>query len=150
MKRFQPPLRNGDLAAVEHGVATQLRALPESPFHMVLDLAFTNDPRDVANHFDRFFDAENSRFAVAAAYTEMNGFDINPDRWYCDLFAYSADGGANDYEWISDWQSERFDEYEMKGLENLQAVYASDAFGQKAYREASQIASLLVVVKFQR
>lgn len=87
---------------------------------------------------------------VMAVYTEMNGFDINPDRWYCDLFAYESDGGTDDFDWISDWQSELFEDYTITGLERLQAVYASKAFHNPANEDARYLSSLLVVTKFQR
>jgi hypothetical protein len=150
MKSLTPALRNGDLAEVERGVVEQIRALPSSPFHVVLDLSITNDPSHAAAHFDRFFTVESRRFQLGAAYTEMNGFDINPDLWYCDLFAYPQDGGDEDHDWLSDWKSDRFDAYVITGLEELQAIYASAAFREKANRAASYVSSLLVVVKFQR
>ena len=128
IKRLGPELLRGDLEACEREVAAEMQKLAPTPFHLVLDLSITNDPLDAARHFDRFFDVESKRFQIAAAYTEMNGFDINPGRWYCDLFAYSADGGHDEYDWLSDWQSTRFEEYEINGLERLQAVYAGNAF----------------------
>jgi hypothetical protein len=150
MKRLTPALKRGDLDACKRGVSEQLRKLPRSPFHIVEKLAISNDPADAARHFDRFLQREAKRIDVAAAYTEMNGFDINPDRWYCDLFAYTSDGGTKDFDWLSDWQSKPFDEYEIHGLEELQDVYASDLFGKKEFDDASYLSSLMVVVKFQQ
>lgn len=150
IQRLTPQLRQGNLAAVEQGVIEQMGLLPSSPFHIVLDLRISNDPALAAGHFDQFFRAEEKRFKVAAAYTEMNDFSINPDRWYCDLFAYAKDGGADDYDWLSDWQSERFSDYQINGLESLQEIYANEAFHDKSYREACYICDLLVTVKFQR
>jgi hypothetical protein len=150
MERLRPALLRGDLKACESEVAGELQKLASTPFHLVLDLSITNDPANAARHFDRFFDVESKRFQIGAAYTEMNGFDINPGRWYCDLFAYTADGGHEEYDWISDWQSNRFDDYEINGLERLQEVYASQAFRAKENRAASYMSSLMVVVKFQR
>ena len=150
MERLTPTLRRGDLETCEREVAKEIRALPGTPFHIVLDLSISNDPADAAAHFDRFFREEAARIEIAAAYTEMNGFDINPDRWYCDLFAYTADGGHDDYDWVSDWQSEPFEDYTITGLERLQAVYASKAFREKANHDAIYMSSLMVVVKFQR
>jgi hypothetical protein len=146
----EPLLRMGDLGAVEQGVAEQMRSLPNSPFHVALDLSISNDPADAARHFDHFFEAESQRFRIAAAYTEMNGFDINPYHWHCDQFAYSHDAGQEDYDWLSDWQSDRYDAYQICGLERLQAVYASDSFRKAAYPEQCCICNLLVVVKFRR
>lgn len=86
---------------------------------------------------------------MAAAYTEMNGFCINPDLWFCDLFAYHQYGGHDDYDWLADWQSEESGSFVIEGLEPLQAVYASDAFRDKRFADASMLTDLLVVIKFQ-
>ena len=150
MKCLTPRLRAGDLAGCETVAADALRALPRSPFHIAADLAITNDPVETARHFDEFYRAESERMSVRSVYTEMNGFDINPDRWFCDLFAYTADGGLDDLDWLSDWQSELFEDVTITGLEPLQAVYASKAFRDPANRPASDLSSLVVVTKFQR
>lgn len=127
-KQLMPVLCAGDITQCEFAVAERLAALPNSPFHIALDLSITNPPEVVAAYFDRFFQKEEARFKIAAAYTEMNGFDINPNRWFCDAFAYHEYGGHYDYDWISDWQSEDYDSMTITGLERLQEVYASDAF----------------------
>ena len=150
MEQLTPQLRAGDLAACEAMACAALRALSKSPFHIAADLAITNDPAEAARHFDDFYRAESERLDVRAVYTEMNGFDINPDRWYCDLFAYTAEGGLDDFDWLCDWQSEPFEEYTITGLEQLQAVYASKAFHDPANHDASYLSSLVVVAKFQR
>jgi hypothetical protein len=150
IERLTPQLRAGDLAGCESAAEGALRALQRTPFHIAVDLAITNDPGEAARHFDHFFRTESERMSVKAIYTEMNGFDINPNRWYCDLFAYTADGGLEDFDWLSDWQSEPFEDYTITGLEPLQAVYASKAFRDPANNVASYLSSLVVVTKFQR
>lgn len=150
MKRLTPQLRAGDLAGCESAACEALNALPRSPFHIASDLAISNDPADAARHFDDFYRTESGRMIVQAIYTEMNGFDINPDRWYCDLFAYTADGGLEDFDWLSDWQSAPWKDYTITGLEPLQAVYASKAFHDPANRDACYLSSVVVVAKFQR
>ena len=80
MERLTPQLRAANLDACESAAIDTLLALPKSPFHIVADIGITNDPSDIAAHFDRFFGNESARFDVKAVYTEMNGFDINPDR----------------------------------------------------------------------
>ncbi len=148
--RLEPPLRAGDFAGCESLVASVLRGLPPSPFQIAPDLSITNDPLDAALHFDRFYCDESQRLAIKALYTEMNGFDINPELWYCDLFAYTSDGGLDDFDWLSDWQSRPFERYPITGLEPLQAVYASRAFQDPANLDAVYLSSLVVVTKFQR
>ena len=61
----------------------------------------------------------------------------------------AADGGNDEYGWLSDWQSKRFENYEINGLEPLQDVYASDGFRAKENSDASYMSSLMVVIKFQ-
>jgi hypothetical protein len=146
---LMPVLRAGDTARCERTVAERLAALPQSPFHIAIELSITNSPADIAAHFDGFFRQEAVRFKIGAAYTEMNGFDINPDRWFFDVFAFTEYGGHDDYDWISDWQSESYEDMTITGLERLQEVYASPAFRDKRFKDAGYVAGLLVVTKFQ-
>jgi hypothetical protein len=151
IKRLTPSLRAGDLEACEGAVISQLRSLPRSPFHIAVDVAISNDPFDAARHFDRFFQSEALRIKIAAAYTEMNGFYINPKLWFCDLFAYTRYGGhGGDYDWLAHWQSGTFPRYPIYGMEALQAVYASDAWGNETFSASADMSSLLVVIKFQQ
>jgi len=148
-KQLSPVLRAGDLPRCERTVAARLAALPHSPFHIILDLAITTEPQAVAGWFDEFFRQQSARFQIGAAYTEMNGFCINPDLWFCDAFAYERYGGHQDYDWISHWQSVDSGSIAIEGLESLQAVYASDAFRDKRYSDACDVTGLLVVIRFQ-
>src|SRR5262245_50885156 len=104
--QLAPILRAGNLPQCERTVAARLAALPRSPFHIVLDLSITSDPKEIAAGFDEFFQQMSESFTIGAAYTEMNGFDINTDLWFCQPFAYERYGGREDYDWLSDWQGE--------------------------------------------
>lgn len=148
-RELKPVLRSGDTAACEHTVSQRLAALPHSPFHIALDLTIMNTPADIAAQFDGFFRQEATRFKMGAAYTEMNGFDINTNRWFFEVFGFSTYDGHEDYDWLSNWQSERYVSMTITGLEQLQQVYASPAFRDKRFTDASYISSLLVVTKFQ-
>lgn len=147
MERMTPHAIRGDIEKCADVVMTTMKSLPESPFHIGLNLDFTNDPHSIAEHFDAFIRKERGRIDVRAVYTEMNGFYINTNRWYCDLFAYNRYGGHDDYDWLADWDSEKFDSYILAGLEPLQAVYASEAYYD--FSDARYICDLLVIVKFQ-
>ena len=148
-EELAPLLRAGDTAGCAGGVSKRLEAMPRSPFHVALNLSITNRLTDVAAHFDAFFQQESTQYSIAAAYTEMNGFDINPDRWYFDVFAYQSYGGQDDYDWLSDWQSDDFDDMTITGLEPLQQVYAGADFESGEFESQAYVAGLLVVTKFQ-
>ena len=145
-----PLLRRGDLAGCYRLFSDSLRAMEPSPFHIVLDLDFTNDPSVFAAHIRDFIGSQSDEFTVSAIYTEMNGFEINTNLWYCDFFAYSAYGGHDDYEWLCDWQSDRFAEMPLTGMESLQAVYDSAAFRNSDFAAACSVSSLIVVTRFQQ
>ena len=148
-KELEPVLRAGDIIQCEKSVSEALAVVPDSPFHSILHLSITNNPVEVASYFDDFFRREALRFEIAAAYTETNGFDINPGRWFFAPFAYVRYGGRDNYDWISDWQSDDYRDMTLTGLEPLQNVYASDAFGNEKFNEACTVTCLLVVIKFQ-
>lgn len=145
---LSPILRAGDLVECERITSARLAAMPHSPFHAILNLAITNAPKEVADFFDEFF-RQQPREKIKAAYTEMNGFDINPDLWFCSPFAYQQYGGHDDYDWLSDWQSDDFGYLPITGLESLQRVYGSDAFREVHFEDACSICGLLVVIRFQ-
>ena len=150
IRKLTPDLRAGRLELVEGKVITKLRARPASPFHISIDLPIRNDPAAAARYFDHFFRAESRRLKIAAAYTEMNGFDINPDRWFFNPFAYTTDGGHGDYDWLACWQADDSDDVTITGLERLQDVYAGPAYRDPAHTLARDLCGLLVVIKFQR
>lgn len=145
-KKAIPYLLQNDYTQCETIVKRALEDEAPSPFHLVLESEFSNDPQEVATYFDAFFEHESNRMTIAAIYTETNGFDINPNRWYFDLFAYEADGGLDAPDWISDWQSDNWPECTLTGMEGLQEIYAATELGS----EAAYLSSLLVVIKFQK
>jgi hypothetical protein len=71
-----------------------LGELRHSPYHQVIGLQFSNSPSLLAAHFDDCFSRQPRQLRIGAAYTEMNGFDINADRWYGDIFLYPSYGGT--------------------------------------------------------
>jgi hypothetical protein len=151
VKALTPLLRAGDLDACERAVISAMQSLPSSPFHIAIDIGISNEPFKAAQHFDRFFQSEAQRIKIVSAYAEMNGFYINPKSWFFDLFAYTTYGGHDgDYDWLADWQSGTFPSYPIHGMEALQAVYASDAWGNKSCGASADMSSLLVVIKFQQ
>ncbi|MDJ0711076.1 MAG: hypothetical protein QNJ14_11825 [Woeseiaceae bacterium] len=148
-QQIEPKLREGNLEHCTELVRDAMLQLPSSPFHVAMELDFTNNPATVAEHFDAFLTQERARFDIKAVYTETNGFDINPDRWYFDLFAYDRYSGLDDLDWLSEWQSGGFRDMTLTGMEPLQSIYDSDLFSNQEHSTAIGFASLYVVVRFQ-
>lgn len=149
VQQFEPSLHEGNLERCTEHVRDALLNLPDSPFHVATELDFTNDPATVARHFDEFLAQESAKFDIKAVYTETNGFDINPDRWYFDMFAYEGYAGLGDLDWLSEWTSESNQDMTLTGMEALQSIYDSDSFSDREYSTAADFASLFVVIRFQ-
>lgn len=145
-KQLQPFLRKNDFAHCETVIYDTLSHDPNSPFNFAMQSHFNNDPKTVAASFDQFFEREQKKYKIAAAYAEMNGFNINPDRWYFDLFAYKLFGGHDDYDWLSEWDSDDAGHITLTGMEKLQHVYQTENLSNTN----AGIASLLVLVRFQQ
>ncbi len=153
-EQVEPYLKQGKIDICVDLVTKELKNLPESPFHAITDYRFTNSPLDVSEYLDDFINKESKSFQIGAVYAEMNGFDVNPDLWYFDLFAYETYGGHDDYDWLSHWQSEDYESKTLTGLEDIQIIYENFEFGEyegnkKDYSQAKNICSLLIVLYFQ-
>ncbi|HMN12678.1 MAG TPA: hypothetical protein PKD55_10190 [Bellilinea sp.] len=155
-------LRRGDLAYCINHVSQIIRTLPNSPFHHVLEVDFTNDPVEVAGYFDRFVVEQRGRVPFAAIYTETNGFYINPDLWFFDIFLCPTYGGHDNYNWLSDCRTYYEPSITLTGMESLQAVYQriidSGVYDNcppgsnpevERLQVANEFSDLLVVLRFQ-
>lgn len=145
-----PSLKKGDIEGCIDRVSGELSKLSNSPFSKVMELDFSNNPKDVADCFQSILSQYGEQTDIKALYTETNGLDINPDQWYFEIFGYSSYGGLEDLDWLSDWQAESENGWVLTGMESLQEVYASDAFGKSEFDKARELTSLLVVLKFQK
>jgi len=68
---------------------------------------FSNSPLSLLSKINKFIRTCDKSFDVQAVYLEMNGFDINYNRWYFDSFGYKKCGDLRgDLDWLSDWQSD--------------------------------------------
>ena len=122
-------------------------------FQGLIGKKFSNSPKSILGALNKFILASVKEIDVKAVYLEMNGFDINPDRWRFDFFGYEQyEPNPDDLDWLSDWQSEDDPKITLKGLEKVQAdfkwYHANEIWNDKKYKQAYQIALLLVMCKF--
>ena len=148
--QLEPRLRKGQIDACLEEAVKELNKLPETPFHIVHKLHFTNKPSKIAEYFNRFIRQEKDRIAIKTLYAELNGFSVNPDRWYFDVFAYENYEGRDDYDWLADWNSGEFPECKLTGMKKLQTVYDSEAIDEPDFDDAEELCSLIVLLKFQQ
>ncbi len=138
------------IALLEDG----LRSLKRTPYHRVLGKDFLEQADDLAECLIDFHQqAVASKLKLAAIYLEMNGFDINPKQWHCDVFGYKKVGDIWDLDWLSEWDAEREECFELHGMESLQKAYAKLCLDDKqplGVKMAEEIASHLVTARFMQ
>ena len=148
----EPWLRAGELLRCDQLFCEALCTLPESPFHVVLNLQFRTSPILLACYFDEFLETVCSRRKIGAAYAEMNSFDINTDLWYFNLFTYQFYGGHADYDWLAHWDSEPSKEFALAGMEELQRVFKTQLHNcrDRSFEDQAYVTGLIVVSRFQQ
>ena len=122
-------------------------------FKGLLRNGFTNKPRSVLTSINKFIDACSKEFAIKAVYLEMNGFDINPKRWYFDSFGFVRCGSTSEsLDWLCDWQSPNWPPVTLTGLEDVQLdfewYHAKEIWRDKKFTRQYDLAVLLVLCKF--
>jgi len=118
-QELEPLIKVGQTETVIERLEAELRSLPTSDFHKVLDLNFTNTPHFIGKELEQFFKQESRRYDVAAIYLETNGFAINTGLWYFDLFGFKTYGGHTDYDWLAEWDSDDSSSPALTGMEEL-------------------------------
>jgi len=147
--KLEPTLFEGDIDSCISQVIDEINKLSFSPFHVITDIDFNNPLTSVAKYFEDFIINENSNVSLKAIYAETNGFDINPDEWFFSLYGYDEFESRDGFDTGNDISmSKSF--FTLTGLEELQKVYASDAFSEPKYELAKELCSLLIVFKFQK
>jgi hypothetical protein len=145
-------LRSNDVDGAASDLESRLRATTSDRFASLADSHFTNSPHDVISHINEFVAMCQSQFDVRAVYLEMNGFDINYDRWYFDSFAYTeyADD-PDDLDWLCDWKSPDWNQFTLNGLEETQDDFRwymeNKIYENKTHDAEKEIATLLVMVR---
>jgi hypothetical protein len=123
-------------------------------FSCLIGASFRSPNVSVIKELNRFIEANGKQFDVKAIYLEMNGFDINYDRWYFDLFAYSNySPDFDEIEWLCEWQSSPWPEIELSGMTSAQQAFAwyheqRIWKSRPEFKPIYEAAMLLVMAKF--
>lgn len=90
---------------------------------------------------------------VKAIYSEMNGFTINYDLWFIDLFAYSSCKGLDDLDWLAYYEYSSENSLTITGFEDIQNVYQNYMENQlwtvTTLKAAGDICELLIILRLQ-
>src|SRR5438270_12756218 len=87
-----PWVGRGELERAIARCEAELASLPQTEYHALLGRSWLADTREASRWLVALYRVAAKAMAVHALYCEMNRFEINPDRWYIDAFAYDFFG----------------------------------------------------------
>jgi hypothetical protein len=147
----------------------ELKNIPTTDFHKILDKNLLHLTSNLAKHINEFDKSTkqvlkkkqgfiNNLFGSgkeikpSAYYCEMNGFTINYDRWFIDLFSFE-NYSLTDWEWLSDFYDSSANDLTITGFEDIQKVF-KDVHENKRFEEpnidkAYEVCELLVILRLQ-
>lgn len=106
-------------------------------------------------YIESFAIEKSERVSLKSIYGEMNGFSINYDLWYLDLFGFEFFGGMEDLDWLGDWENENStkNSFVIKGFEDIQKIYQlhheNKMYVNKEHEEAADICDYVIVLRLQ-
>lgn len=147
----------------------ELREIPTTDFHKILNRNLLHSISNLAKHINEFDKStkqvlkkkqgfiknlfgSGKEIKPAAYYCEMNGFTINYDRWYIDLFSFE-NYSLTDWEWLSDFYDSTANELTITGFEDIQKVFEdvheNNRFEEPNIDKAYDVCELLVILRLQ-
>ena len=103
----------------------KLETIPQSAFHKILDRGFAYQADNLVCFIEDFYVSVKEELKIKSIYVEMNGFTINPDLWYVDVFALDRKGSIDNLEWMNlkrEYSTVQ-NEFILKGLEQVQTAF---------------------------
>lgn len=148
---------------------SELNKIQETDFHKMIGKDILHLANDLKVHIQNFHKSTSkilnkpkgliksvfgkpSDFRPAAYYCEMNGFTINYDRWFIDLFSFKEIDG-DDWDWLCDFYDSTTGDFTITGLEDIQKafqdVHENDRFKHPNIEKAYEVCELLVILRLQ-
>lgn len=131
----------------------KLSKLPKTNFHKIIGKDLRHLAVGLSEYLELFYKSAKEQIDVKALYAEMNGFTINYDLWFVDLFAFAELRGFDDFDWLADYDVPSEDGMVISGLEELQEAYRdyleNDKGSDEALTEAFEVCELIIILRLQ-
>ena len=153
-EQINPDLEQHNFDKALNIAQTELRKIPTTIFHNVLDKSLVAHAAELASWVEDFYNLATKKNKIEALYFEMNEFDINTDLWYIDSFAYSNDGGLDldDMEWLCDFdtdsQTETDTVFKLDGYEELQDAFENVELCTDDLQNARDWCEQIIIARF--
>ena len=151
-------IQRDDIETAIQIAEAELTKIPQTDFHQLIVMNLLHLESQLSAYISNFYASIKLKYTLnftkklKALYCEMNGFTINYDRWFIDLFSYSAIG-QDDYDWLADFEYQTSEDFTITGLENVQKVF-EDVYKNQKYKipeikQAHDVAELLIILRLQ-
>lgn len=132
---------------------SELKKLPNSEFHKILNRNLESLAENLTYYITEFYSEAKNQFEVKAIYSEMNGFTINYDLWFIDLFAYKDLGTLDDLDWLAEFEISSNKSMAILGFKDLQSVFEdymeNEKWKDNELKKACEICELIIILRLQ-
>lgn len=167
--KLSEPLESKKLDEAIAMAEQELKNIPTTDFHKILGKNLLHLTSELAKHINEFDKStkevlkkkqgfiknlfgSGKEVKPAAYYCEMNGFTINYDRWFIDLFSFE-NYSLTDWEWLSDFYDSTANDLTITGFEEIQKafedVHENNRFEEPNIDKAYEVCELLVILRLQ-
>lgn len=153
-EQINPDLEKLDFDKALNIAQTELRKIPTTEFHSVLDKSLVGQADALASWVENLYNFATKKNKVKTLYFEMNEFDINTNYWYIDSFASNKDGGLHfeGMEWLcyfdTDSQVETKTVFEIEGCKELQEAFANIELDTDDLQNARDWCEQIIIARF--
>ena len=87
-------IKRNELDSAIQIAETELSKISQTDFHQLIGMNLLHMESDLDKYISKFYSIVKLKYALSfgkklkAFYCEMNGFTINCDRWFIDLFSF--------------------------------------------------------------
>ena len=140
-------------------VEQQILQNPIADFTQMVGKSLLHLTNDLVDYLDQFCAAAGQEIEVQSLFAEMNGFTVNYDFWYVELFAFNRNEGTDDTDWLADYdypnsRHPAAAELPITGLEDIQAIYQhymdTGKWEDDAHEGAANDCAALIVLRVQQ
>jgi len=127
---------------------------PVTIFHEIIGSSFIPLTEGLFSFIDQFYRDAQKEITVKAIYAEMNGFSINTDMWFIQLFGFSECGDSTDTDWLADYEFNNELVLPILGLEKLQAGFQDyldhERWDEDGLEDTRELCEWLIILRLQQ
>jgi len=133
----------------------ELSRYEETAFTEIIGKNLLHQIHDLEKYLKSFILKTSNRISLKSVYGEMNGFSINYDLWFLDLFGFDFLGEMENLDWLADWEDENSTKrsFVIKGFEGIQKTYQlhheNKMYTNQRNAEAADICDYVIVLRLQ-